>query len=259
MSGSNNYLIVQEESFAAHGKFLLTGEYAVLDNVDALAIPLKLDQRLMVVPRSDQIISWTSFNKDGSIWFQDKFSLDHISNVHLENNNLVGSKLLDVLRTALNLSGHENFQTGFDAVTRLDFDYQSGMGTSSTLISLVSQWMGCDPFQLQFKCFGGSGYDIACATASSPIVYNYNDGDPQVVPISYEPDFKDQLYFIYLNKKQDSRKSIAQFDVHKLDEEMRTLLNEMPKKFLETEDDLSKFDEVLEQHEQLVGGLIACG
>ena len=55
--------------------------------------------------------------------------------------------------------------------TKLTFPRAWGLGTSSTLISLIAQWAKCDPFELLFEAFGGSGYDIACATANSPISY----------------------------------------------------------------------------------------
>ncbi|PRP67300.1 GYDIA family GHMP kinase [Nonlabens agnitus] len=247
---------VKKASFSAHGKFLLTGEYAVLDNVDALAIPLKLDQRLEIHPRTDELITWTSYNADGSIWFEDSFLISQLTDVRFKGEKEVTKKLVQILRTALKLIEATNFDQGFDALTRLDFDYQSGMGTSSTLISMVAQWLGCDAYALQFECFGGSGYDIACAQADSPVVYNYNDGQPQEVPISYKPSFKDQLYFIYLNQKQNSRDSIASFDPQHLTDENRERLNEMPKKFLETEDDLEAFQEVIGKHEQIIGELI---
>jgi mevalonate kinase len=247
---------VKKGSFSAHGKFLLTGEYAVLDNVDALAIPLKLDQRLEIIPQNNAIIQWTSHNVDGTIWFEDSIPLESIIDSRFKGDSDITRKLVHILRTALEFIGKTNFDYGFVAMTTLDFDRKSGMGTSSTLIAMVSSWLGCDPFKLQFECFGGSGYDIACTVADSSLVYNYNDADPQVVPISYEPLFKDQLFFIYLNQKQDSRESIASFNPEHLTDENRDLLNEMPKRFLETEDDLTAFEGVISRHEQIIGEMI---
>lgn len=242
--------------FDAHGKFLLTGEYAVLDNVDALAIPLKLDQRLNITPREDQMIHWKSYNADGKLWFQDTFSLENIIDSRFKGDQGVASKLIQILRIALNLVGKRNFSTGFDAVTTLDFDRKSGMGTSSTMISMVARWLGCDPFELQFECFGGSGYDIACAESETAIVYNYQGGLPRTFPITYRPKFTDQLFFIYLNQKQNSRDSIASFDSKNLTVELRHSLNEMPKRFLETEDDLQAFEVVIAEHEKIIASLI---
>lgn len=251
-----NLFEVKKESFSAHGKFLLTGEYAVLDNVDALAIPLKLDQRLEVKPQRSATIQWTSHNVDGSIWFEDSIPLESLIDSRFKGGTDITRKLVHILRSALGLVDKINFANGFAATTHLDFDRKSGMGTSSTLIAMVARWIGCDPFKLQFECFGGSGYDIACATADSPLVYNFNDADPRILPISYEPEFKEQLFFIYLNQKQDSRESIASFNPEHLTDENRDFLNEMPKHFLETEDDLGAFEEVILRHEKIIGELI---
>jgi len=247
---------VNHASFSAHGKFLLTGEYAVLDQVDALAIPLKLDQRLEIVPLATPVIQWTSYNADGTIWFEDSIPLEKVTDTRFKGDTKVARKLIEILRTALHLTGNENFSSGFQAVTRLDFDHKSGMGTSSTLISMVAAWLDCDPYKLQLECFGGSGYDIACAKATSAIIYNYNDGKPLVKPISYRPSFTENLFFIYLNQKQDSRESIASFNPQHLTDENRDILNEMPKKFLETEEDLEAFEKVISQHEHIIGDLI---
>ena len=46
-----------------------------------------------------------------------------------------------------------------------------GLGSSSTLISLLSQWSGVAPEKLLSTSFGGSGYDVACATAKDAIIY----------------------------------------------------------------------------------------
>ncbi|BAO55444.1 GYDIA family GHMP kinase [Nonlabens marinus] len=247
---------VTKAQFSAHGKFLLTGEYAVLDNVDALAMPLKLDQRLIIQPRDDQQVVWKSYNADGSLWLDVQFSIADLRNDSFDHVNPVFKKLLQILKSALQLSNYTNFYNGFDAVTQLDFDRKSGMGTSSTLIAMIADWVGCDAYKLQFESFGGSGYDIACARATSPIIYNYNETEPLVQAISYEPEFTDQLFFIYLNQKQNSRESIARFNTEKLTTEIRQQLNEMPKRFLETENDLQAFENVIYEHESIVAGLI---
>jgi hypothetical protein len=59
-----------------------------------------------------------------------------------------------------------------------------------------------------------------------------------------------------LNQKQDSRESIASFNPEHLTDENRDLLNEMPKRFLETEDDLTAFEGVISRHEQIIGEMI---
>ncbi len=242
--------------FEARGKFLLTAEYAVLDNVQALAVPLKLKQYLNITPRDDKQLHWTSYNHDGQVWFDLSIAIDQVNGLNSTIIDPVAGKLLEVLSAALQMNNYQGFENGFTAVTRLDFDRKSGMGTSSTLISMIAQWLDCDPYALQFKCFGGSGYDIACATARQPILYTYNNGVPKVESITYDPFIKEAIYFVYLNKKQDSRQSIAAFDKSKLTASKRDLLEAMPQRFIETSSDLEAFEGLLEMHENLISSLV---
>jgi hypothetical protein len=95
--------------------------------------------------------------------------------------------------------------------TRLEFDSQWGLGSSSTLISLLSQWANVNPYKLLNRTMGGSGYDIACATASKPITYQLINGEPVVEEINFKPVFSDKLYFVYQGHKQSSGKEVKSF------------------------------------------------
>lgn len=241
--------------FIAHGKFLITGEYAVLNNVPALAIPLKLNQHLEITPRDDQEITWKSFNSDGELWYQVMTNVNDLYSDCINCNNPITFKLSEILNTALHLTSNTSLR-GFDAVMTLDFDRHSGMGTSSTLISCIAQWLKCDPYQLQFKCFGGSGYDVACAVANNPIIYKYNDGEPSVQNVHFTPAIKDQIFFVYLNRKQDSRDSIAQFNKELLSEDVRNELSNMPHRFIETANDLDAYNKTIHRHEDIISKLV---
>ncbi len=59
------------QTFYSNGKLLITGEYAVLDGARALALPTKFGQDLVVEEGKNKEIVWKSFDKDGSIWFED--------------------------------------------------------------------------------------------------------------------------------------------------------------------------------------------
>jgi hypothetical protein len=52
------------------------------------------------------------------------------------------------------------------------------LGTSSTLINNIAQWFGIDAYELLWKSFGGSGYDIASAQHNKPIVYQLQRANP---------------------------------------------------------------------------------
>ncbi len=243
------------KKYTAHGKFLITGEYAVLDNVPALAVPLQLNQYLEITDRDDQQITWKSYNSDGALWYEVVTNVHDLYSDCINCDNPITFKLSEILNTALHLTSNRSLR-GFDAVTTLDFDRKSGMGTSSTLISCVSQWLGCDPYKLQFKCFGGSGYDIACATAQKPIIYNFNDEEPVVNEVVFDPIIKDQLFFVYLNRKQNSRDSIAKFNKDLLTPSYRTELSNMPSAFKEASSDLFKFEKCIARHEEIISALV---
>lgn len=250
---------ISKKKYSAHGKFLITGEYAVLDNVPALAIPLKLNQYLEISARNDDKISWKSYDYDNNLWFDTIINLETLkSDAAFESENHITVKLIEVLRTAmlLNPKAIQIIGNGFDAIMTLDFNRKFGMGTSSTLISLVAQWLECDAYALQFTCFGGSGYDIACATANSALVYNYKDSNPQVQLIDWSPAVKESIFFVYLNRKQDSRDSIARFEKSLLTDDLRKELSDMPHRFINASNNLSDFNEVILRHENIISSLI---
>jgi hypothetical protein len=53
------------------------------------------------------------------------------------------------------------------------------------------------------KSFGGSGYDIM--RKMTLIVYHLDQGVPSIEQVTFNP-FTNHLYFVYLNKKQSSKK-----------------------------------------------------
>jgi mevalonate kinase len=93
----------------------------------------------------------------------------------------------------------------------LSFPKFWGLGTSSTLINNIAQWIGIDAFVLLKNSFGGSGYDIACAQNNTPILYQLIQGKPVVEQVFFNPNFTEQIYFVYLNKKQNSKNAIAAY------------------------------------------------
>jgi mevalonate kinase len=240
-------------TYSAHGKFLLTGEYAALAGVPALAVPLRLKQHLTVTQREDKVINWQSHDVDGSLWFKCSFTT---SLLILVNDDAVTAKLKHILKTALHLSGKGILVHGYDVVTTLDFNRTYGMGTSSTLIAMVSQWFGCDGYALQFTCFGGSGYDIACAMAQTPIIYTYDPVKPVVENVIFNPMFSNELFFVYLNRKQNSRESIARFNSDLLAPAIKETLSTMPQQVLRAANNIKAFKDLMINHEAIISQLI---
>lgn len=200
------------QTFYSNGKLLLTGEYLVLDGAKALALPTKMGQNLQVVTHDKPTISWKSFDADGTIWFEDELELDAIINYKEAAESSVKNTLLTILHHA-HLLQPSFFQetVGYQIETALTFPKKWGLGTSSTLINNLAQWLKIDAFELLNNSFGGSGYDIACAQNDTPIFYQLENQKPNVTPIDFQPEFASNLYFVYLNQKQSSKNAIAAY------------------------------------------------
>jgi mevalonate kinase len=220
LSGLKNHTEINsasmKQTFYSNGKLLLTAEYLVLDGAKALALPTKFGQNLIVEDATNQQITWTSYDADGCIWFEDIISFSEIIDPTVSETETVKTTLINILHEAylLNPALISNAD-GYQITTQLSFPKKWGLGTSSTLINNIGQWFQIDAFTLLNRSFGGSGYDIACAQNDSPILYHLEKGEPMIEKVTCEPSFTTNLYFVYLNKKQSSRSSIAQYRKNK--------------------------------------------
>lgn len=241
------------QSFYSNGKLLLTGEYVVLDGAKSLALPTKYGQSLTIEEIDQQKLLWKSLDHKGSIWFEDELSVDNLKKSFAQSEDDTLKRLFEVIISAKQLN--PNFLTtdgGYSITTKLDFPRDWGLGSSSTLINNIAQWAKVDPYKLLYATFGGSGYDIACAQHNTPIVYRKTHDTPIVEPVSFHPTFSEHLYFIHLNKKQDSRKAIAQYK--KTSSSQKNLIEEistLTDSFLEC-DHLELFCELLDKHEKFI-------
>lgn len=204
------------KTFYSNGKLLITGEYLVLDGAKAFALPTKKGQNLVIEDGKNNEISWKSYDFDGSIWFEDTLLFSDIVKEVQTENELVKATLTTILHEAFKLNPDFILNSnGYTITTELGFPKSWGLGTSSTLINNIAQWLQIDAFTLLKNSFGGSGYDIACAQNDAPIVYHLEKGNPIVEKVSFNPDFTDNLYFVYLNKKQSSKSAIAAYNINK--------------------------------------------
>jgi len=147
-------------------------------------------------------------------------------------------------------------ESGYSIETRLSFSADWGLGSSSTLINNIASWAQVDAFALSGRTMGGSGYDIACANSNQPITYQLIEGTAQIKKVQFDPCFKENLYFIYLNKKQNSREGIEKFRLSKFDD--KSLVEEIStitKKILST-DRLADFENLLRDHEEIIAGIL---
>ena len=241
-----------KKEFYSNGKLLITGEYLVLDGAKALALPTKFGQNLIVEKGRYQEIKWTSFDSDGSIWFEDTFSFSDISNKNFsEETTSKRNTLIEILHEGYLLNpDFINKSEGFHITTELTFPRNWGLGTSSTLINNIAQWLKIDAFVLLNNSFGGSGYDIACAQNDTPILYHLENGNPVVEKVTFKPEFSKNLYFVYLDKKQSSKAAIACYYNNKNEylSENITKIDLLTQEVLNTKT-LREFAAALEEHE----------
>lgn len=202
------------ETYYSNGKLLITGEYLVLNGAKALALPTKFGQYLRVSSCVEKKIFWTSLDADKSVWFETEFTFDEIRTAkNFQEEHPIKHTLVEILHQAY--LQNPNFlasQVGYKVETELTFPRNWGLGTSSTLINNVAQWLHIDAFELLRKSFGGSGYDIACASNNFPITYQLDENEKPIVRVvDFYPKYKGNIYFVYLNQKQNSRHAIQNY------------------------------------------------
>ncbi len=251
-------------TYYSNGKLLLTGEYLVLDEAKALALPTKFGQNLSIQKYNEPKLIWESFTNDNELWLQVTFDLPRlrIISASFDSSKDGGYDslaerlqyiLLEAKKLNLNFLSREQ---GFFAKSKLTFPRNWGLGSSSTLINNIAQWANVDAYQLQFNTLGGSAYDIACAQNIDPIIYQLKNKKPVVETINFDPPFKDQLYFVHLNKKQNSREGIAQYksfkgNVSAFSEKISILTYEVVKCL-----SLSNFEKIIIEHEEIISSIV---
>ena len=241
------------KKYYANGKLLLTGEYLVLDGALAIALPTKLGQSLTIESIETKELVWESQDFDNTVWFQHSFT-----HFHKEiKNNGVAERLRLILLEAQRQNPAFLQKLGYKVTAKLTFPRNWGLGTSSTLVYMIAQWAKCDPFELLFQAFGGSGYDIACAGATSPLSYQLHANlSPVFQPVNFNPSFKDQLYFVYLDKKQDSKQGIARYRAKGAISEAKIQKISTLSTALINSSGLKDFEKILVEHENTISELI---
>ena len=251
-------------NYYSNGKLLLTGEYLVLDGAKSLALPTKFGQDLVVQKMKEQQLIWGSFTHTGECWFEAVFDLQKLRLVSCTfnskkegNGEIIAETLLDILKEAKKINpSFLASENGFVVKTALTFPRDWGLGSSSTLINCIASWAKVDAFQLLWNSFKGSGYDIACAQNERAIFYQLENDRPIVEPVNFNPNFKENLFFVHLNQKQDSKEGILKFrqreqSFQKEIEQISTISDE----FLKATS-LIDFNKLILEHEQIISSII---
>ncbi|MCG8579729.1 MAG: GYDIA family GHMP kinase [Bacteroidales bacterium] len=248
--------MIQEEStqsYYAHGKLLISGEYLVLSGARALALPLKFGQSLIIKPNQSGFFKWKAHNTSGH-WFETEF--DEQLNILHSNNTKLAQSLSSIIKACISYRDDiKDLISNTEAITNLEFNPDWGWGSSSTLISLLAQWLGVNPYLLLSETFGGSGYDIACATAESAITYQLINNAPKIESVNFNPVFSDKMYFVYSGNKQSSKNEIARFSKLNVSESSIKQINCLTDEMLNCTD-IKEFGQLMDQHESIISNIV---
>ena len=244
-------------TFYGNGKLLLTSEYLVLDGAKALAIPTKYGQYLEVEKLSEKVLLWKSLDEHNRVWFEAIYNISNDSLELFTEKNEVSETLLFILQQTKKLNPSFLLENkGYQITTKLNFSKNWGLGTSSTLISTIATWAKVDAFTLLKNSFGGSGYDIACAIHDKPILFSNNEHPPIIEEVVLPWDFKDELFFVYLNKKQDSKQAIGRYkNLNTNKKEAIVKVNALTQALISSKT-LSAFENLLQEHEEILSNLL---
>lgn len=239
--------------FRANGKLLISGEYLVLKGALALAVPLAKGQTMQVEEQDLNGVRWQAFIPKGK-WFEVIFSRDLqiLTTTHKE----YAQRLQQILQAVLQLNGKAiKILNGKSVTTSLEFNPQWGWGSSSTLISLLSQWLDVDAWHLNSLTFGGSGYDLACAVSSQPLIYQITDQTHQTKPVYFNPPFMHNIGVVWLNRKQSSAQQVKAFlgktfnDAGAINE-----ISEIGKAMISC-DNQNDFNQLINRHETIIASI----
>jgi len=250
---------MQSQSFYSNGKLLLTGEYLVIDGAEALAIPTKKGQSLTVsnIDNSSNLL-WKSWTFDKKCWLDVTFSLPSLS---IESSSDIDKAkwLQNLLLSAKELNpSFLSKNNSIEVNTKLEFPRNWGLGSSSTLINNIAQWAQVDPFQLHFKISNGSGYDIASAMEESPLVYSINNRIQKIKLVTLNKDFLNQVFFVHLNKKQNSHEAVVSYNDLKKEVDLQHCiesLNQLTNTFIQS-NTLKEWEQAINEHEYLLSNIL---
>ncbi|MRT92456.1 GYDIA family GHMP kinase [Ancylomarina sp. 16SWW S1-10-2] len=244
----------QKQFYYSNGKLLITAEYLVLKGALSLGVPTQYGQSLAVHPNSDEGLIWQAYENDAE-WLNFKLSQEEIVG---GNQNISDEKkfIAELLKQVLSMNPDFLNGTNFRLETHLNFNRDWGLGSSSTLINNIAQWAKVDAFDLLGKVSKASGYDIACAQSNTPILFQRVNNKIWTEACIFSPKFKDQIYFLYLGKKQKSEDEVKRFLAQ--DRDYTREIQEISSLSLNLLDAVlaSDFDKIIDEHEAIISSLL---
>lgn len=239
-----------------HGKLLLTAEYAVLDGACALALPTVKGQKFTITQKDQaNTVIWQALDCEGKLWFWAEIRTSDWTVI--KTNETGSARAIIQLLKAIHTQNPSMFSSGsgLKIKCQLEFPQDWGLGSSSTLIAAMAEWSKTDPYWLSKKTFGGSGYDLAAANMNGPFIYQLSENGPKIKTTPLNWPFKDQLYFIHRNKKQNSRESIAHYRNRSINEAWLNQINDLTQEFVQARD-AQDFGQLIRAHESAIAEVL---
>lgn len=210
---------------------------------------------MAVRPAEGDGLRWRALLAGGTVWGEVNFGAEELGQfaggmVKEDFRN----RLLQLFAAAEELrSGCTERLRGWEVTTQLEFDRHWGLGSSSTLIAALAEYLDVNPYALLERTFGGSGYDLACATAGGPIVYERNGTEPRIRELEWRPAWTEQTYFVYRNQKQNSREGIRAYRSRPVAPARRDAVAELTTALLDPTLHPRAVAKIFQEHERLIG------
>ncbi len=239
--------------YYSSGKLLLTSEYMVLAGSLCLSLPTKLGQTMEVNQNAKNTISWKSFDNKGELWFSNEFKISDLEPTQSKNPGV--EMRLTKLLSYIKKNGSIDFDNvGYAIETHLQFDRNWGLGSSSTLVANLAKWADVDGIDLLHSAFQGSGYDVATGIENETILYQLLD-KPTWRSTVFNPSFSDELYFVYLGRKQNSEVEVNRFNKNTITKSQKKIFTDFTNSIL-TCTTINSFEQVLTEHEQALSNIL---
>lgn len=203
-------------------------------------------------PGADHDLYWRANELNGQPWFRQAFDRAAWARAPGQSED-PGARICQILHAAEGLRpGCTDQLAGVEVTTQLEFDRKWGLGSSSTLIALMADWLKVNPYALLEATFGGSGYDLACAVAEGPILYERDGITPQVTALNWQPQWLQQTWFVYRNQKQNSREGIRAYRKQTINPAIKEEIGNITTALLSPALHLRAAAQLLRRHEALV-------
>ncbi len=226
-----------------------------MDGAKALALPIRFGQEMNIKFIFEPKLIWKS-TENNQEWFNATFALPNLEIINTSNNS-IAYKLKKILSAAQSLNNEFlSTNSGFNININANYPLKWGLGSSSTLISMIAQWAIINDFSLYNLVSNGSGYDIACATQNTPIYYQKTKDSTQISQIKIRNGIKHNSVFVYLGKKQDSNIEIERYKkIEKPSKNTLKHISKLTEKICKASNAIQLINHVIE-HEEILSSLL---